>query len=90
MKKNWLSLLVRVADGVVFGAKAYAAIEARLVDEMRGGRAITLAQVRDLLGTSRRYAQALLEHLDERRITVRVGDERVLRNDPGALTQNEP
>jgi len=34
--------------------------------------------VRDLLGTSRKYAQALLEHLDEEKITRRVGDERVL------------
>jgi selenocysteine-specific elongation factor len=40
---------------------------------------VTLAQVRDLFGTSRKYAQALLEHLDEQRITRRVGDERVLR-----------
>jgi selenocysteine-specific elongation factor len=39
---------------------------------------ITLAQVRDLFGTSRKYAQALLEHLDEKGITRRVGDARVL------------
>jgi len=32
-----------------------------------------------MFGTSRKYVQALLEHLDERRITQRVGDERVLR-----------
>jgi len=43
---------------------------------------VTLAQVRDLLGTSRKYAQALLEHMDEERITRRVGDERVLRGPP--------
>ena len=40
---------------------------------------ITLAQTRDLFGTSRKYAQALLEHLDRLRVTRRVGDERVLR-----------
>ncbi len=40
---------------------------------------MTLAQVRDLLGTSRKYAQALLENMDQERITRRVGDERVLR-----------
>jgi selenocysteine-specific elongation factor len=33
--------------------------------------------VRDLLDTSRKYAIALLEHLDERRLTRRVGDDRV-------------
>ena len=40
---------------------------------------ITLAEVRDLLRTSRKYAQAILEDLDRRRITRRVGDVRVLR-----------
>ena len=49
---------------------------------------VTLAQVRDLLGTSRRYVQALLERMDEDRITVRRGDERVLRN-PGFSGSSE-
>jgi selenocysteine-specific elongation factor len=38
-----------------------------------------VAQVRDMFGTSRKYALALMEHLDDRRVTRRVGDERVLR-----------
>ena len=41
---------------------------------------ITLARLRDELGTSRRYAQALLEHLDATRVTRRLPDDRrVLR-----------
>ena len=36
------------------------------------------AEARDLLGTSRKYAIALLEHLDELRITRRNGDLREL------------
>ena len=40
---------------------------------------VTIASLRDELGTSRRYAQALLELLDAERVTLRVGDERVLR-----------
>ncbi|HWE10959.1 MAG TPA: selenocysteine-specific translation elongation factor [Solirubrobacteraceae bacterium] len=41
---------------------------------------ITLARLRDELGTSRRYAQALLEHLDAARVTRRQADDsRVLR-----------
>ena len=43
---------------------------------------ITLAQTRDMLKTSRKYAQALLEHLDEIGVTKRTGDERVLRQKP--------
>ena len=38
-----------------------------------------IATLRDELGTSRKYAQALLEQLDAERVTLRVGDARVLR-----------
>jgi selenocysteine-specific elongation factor len=40
---------------------------------------ITLAEVRDLFDTTRKYAQALLEHLDSIGVTVREGDYRKLR-----------
>jgi selenocysteine-specific elongation factor len=40
---------------------------------------ITLARTRDMLGTSRRTAQAILERLDADRVTLRVGDVRRLR-----------
>ena len=40
---------------------------------------ITVADVRDIFGASRKYALALLNHLDQQRITRRVGDVRVLR-----------
>ena len=68
-----------MGDGVAFGADAYREMVERIVAHLRGSGSITLAQVRDLLGTSRKYAQALLEHMDEEHITRRVGDERVLR-----------
>jgi selenocysteine-specific elongation factor len=40
---------------------------------------VSIATLRDELHTSRRYAQALLELLDAERVTLRVGDARVLR-----------
>ena len=40
---------------------------------------VTVAQVRDRFNTSRKYALALLEYLDNIRVTRRVGDARVLR-----------
>jgi selenocysteine-specific elongation factor len=52
-----------------------------------GGR-VTLAQVRDELGTSRKFAQALLAYLDAERVTIRRGDAHYLRNaaHPGPQT----
>ena len=40
---------------------------------------MTLAQLRDELATSRKFAQALLEHFDSEKVTIRRGDEHVLR-----------
>jgi selenocysteine-specific elongation factor len=37
---------------------------------------VTLARLRDELGTSRKYAEALLEHLDAARYTKRLPDDR--------------
>ncbi|MBI2912918.1 MAG: selenocysteine-specific translation elongation factor [Chloroflexi bacterium] len=71
--------IVRVGEGVAFGADAYRQMVERITSHLRQQGTITLAQVRDMFGTSRKYAQALLEHLDDRRVTRRVGDERVLR-----------
>jgi len=41
------------------------------------GKEITLAQFRDHLQTSRKYAMALLEHFDRKKISRKIGDARV-------------
>lgn len=69
--------IVHVGGGVYFAAEAYerlVAIALGLIDEAGG---VSMAQFRDAVGTSRKYAQAFLEHLDSRRVTRRVGDVRV-------------
>ena len=44
-----------------------------------GGGSVTLAQLRDDLGSSRKFAQALLEHFDSERLTIRRGEEHHMR-----------
>jgi selenocysteine-specific elongation factor len=73
--------LARVSEEVVFEAGVYQQMVQQIVAHLRqpdAGGVITVAQVRDQFNTSRRYALALLEHLDARRITRRQGDARVL------------
>ncbi|MHB9092045.1 MAG: selenocysteine-specific translation elongation factor, partial [Chloroflexota bacterium] len=74
-----LGRLRRLTDAVIFPADVYEEMVAKIVARLREAGKITVAEVRDLFGTSRKYALAILEHLDEERITRRVGDERVLR-----------
>ncbi len=70
--------LIKISDSVVLDADTYQRMTRAIVDYLRLHGRITLAQVRDLFSTSRKYAQAILEHLDEKRVTKRIGDERVL------------
>jgi selenocysteine-specific elongation factor len=69
--------IVRLPDNVVFGSEQLAKIqrETLAIIDARGN--ITLAQFRDHFGSSRKYAQAVLEYFDHQRVTRRVGDARV-------------
>jgi selenocysteine-specific elongation factor len=71
---------VRVKPGVYYDSGTLNRLRARLL-ELAADRdgAITLAEARDELETSRKYAQALLEHLDASQMTIRRGDRHVLR-----------
>jgi selenocysteine-specific elongation factor len=71
--------LVRVSESVLFLRETYQEMVERVVAHIEEHGSITVAQVRDMFQASRKYALALMEHLDDQRITKRVGDERVLR-----------
>ena len=70
--------IVKVSDSVVFSTSAYNEMVERVTRHIKAQGKITLAEVRDMFKTSRKYAQALLEYLDSKKITRRAGDERVL------------
>ncbi len=71
--------IVRLSEAVAYLPEAYDEIVATITAHLRSKGSIAVGEVRDLFGTSRKYALAIVEHLDEQRITRRVGDARVLR-----------
>ncbi len=71
--------LVKVSDDVAFASQVYQEMVERITQHLQTHPSITVAQVRDLFGASRKYALALMEYLDAQHVTRRVGDERVLR-----------
>ena len=71
--------LVQASADVLFLPETYEELVGGVRTYIEREGNITLAQTRDLFKTSRKYAQALLEHLDDTGVTRRVGDERVLR-----------
>ena len=66
------------SDAVLFLRESYEEAIAKLVAYLRQHSKMTAAEARDVLGTSRKYILPLLEHMDERHITRRIGDERLL------------
>ncbi len=70
--------LVAVSAEVVFRKVDYDSMVAKIRAVLADQGQITLAEVRDLFHTSRKFAQALLEHLDAVGATRRSGDARVL------------
>ena len=71
--------VVKVSESVVFSASAYGDMVDKIAAHINEKGQVTVADVRDLFGTSRKYALALMDYLDQQRITRRVGDVRVLR-----------
>jgi selenocysteine-specific elongation factor len=71
--------LVRLSEDVLLLRETYEEMTSRILAFIKQHGSMTVAQVRDEFNTSRKYALAIMEHLDERKITRRVGDERVLR-----------
>ncbi|HET7272411.1 MAG TPA: SelB C-terminal domain-containing protein, partial [Rubrobacter sp.] len=79
-----LRLLVKRGDAVELGGSLFAAREVadsilqRIKTICREEGEISLSELRDSLGTSRKYAQAWLEYSDAAGVTSRTGDVRVL------------
>ena len=72
--------VVKVSDNVVFTSSAFIDMTDKIKLWLKENGEITVADVRDMFGTSRKYALALMDYLDHERITRRVGDSRVLRS----------
>ena len=69
--------LVKVGDDIYYPRATYDEMVARILAliDARGNAAV--ADLRDMFGTTRKYAVPFMEHLDEVRITRRKGDVRV-------------
>ncbi len=70
--------VVEIAPGIVYATEVLDDVARRVTAHVGASGEITVAQLRDALGTSRKFALALLEHFDGIRLTRRVGDRRIL------------
>ena len=72
------SLLVRITAEIFLHADFEAEMNRRVREKLKLVPTLTVAEIRDLLGTTRKYAVPLCEYLDRIGLTRREGDKRVL------------
>jgi selenocysteine-specific elongation factor len=70
-------LLVRIADDIYLHSDAEAEMRRTITEKLASGSGMTVAEIRDLLGTTRKFAVPLCEYLDRVGVTKREGDLRV-------------
>jgi selenocysteine-specific elongation factor len=71
--------LVKLSENVLLTPEAERAMMEWVVKEIQARGTLTAGELRDEFNTSRKYAIAFLEYLDQKRVTRRMGDARVLR-----------
>jgi selenocysteine-specific elongation factor len=78
---------VRIGTEAVFLPEAVTRFARVVVDELVAAGSITVARARDLSGSSRKHVLPLLQFLDDRGVTRRQGDDRILVLTPDAARE---
>lgn len=71
--------LEKISDQVLLTPQAEMAMKDWILVAIQDHGQVTAAELRDHFNTSRKYAIAFLEYLDQKRVTKRIGDARVIR-----------
>ncbi len=75
--------VVPIGGGLDLDFEAEAELRRKVVERLRDGTSMKMSELRDLLGTTRKFAVPIGEYLDRAGVTVRSGDTRSLG--PSAL-----
>ena len=73
-----LGQLNRIGEDVLFLPQIFDEMRLAVINQIQQSGSITLAELRDKFDTSRKYAVAVLEYLDQAGVTIRRGNARVL------------
>jgi selenocysteine-specific elongation factor len=81
-------VLIKLSEDTFFHRDSYHMAVKKLIDHFASHQSLTLGEYRDLLGSARKPVQALLEHFDDLKYTMRKGDAREAWKlpEPGAFS----
>lgn len=76
-------IVVKVKENLWFHREALEKLKKSLIAFLKDNGEITTSQFKDLTKASRKYTIPLMEYCDQSKITIRVGEKRVLREKQG-------
>jgi selenocysteine-specific elongation factor len=76
--------LVKIKSGLYFHRTPFERLKKDLMAFLAIHKEITTPQFKDMTGASRKYAIPLFEYFDQIKLTLRLGDKRILRAAPGS------
>jgi selenocysteine-specific elongation factor len=71
--------VVRISGDIVYPTDVYDEMQSKILSSGADGQEITITSVREIFGTSRKYTLAVLEYMDSKGLTRRMGDTRFVR-----------
>jgi len=72
-------VLVKIKSGMYFHHTHFENLKEELINYLKRHKEISTSQFKELTGVSRKYAIPLIEYFDQIKLTLRLGDKRVLR-----------
>ncbi len=76
--------LVKINEEILMHEQNLAPLRAKVSEFLKGGAKMGMPEFKEISGVSRKYSVPLLEYFDRSGLTIRVGDQRVLRKSAGA------
>ena len=67
-------------EDLYFHSDSIENLKKQVAEFLEKNKEITTAQCKEMTGASRKYTIPLFEYFDRIRLTVRIGDNRILRN----------
>ena len=73
-------VLVKVKSSMYFHRVHFENLKGELINYLKSHKEITTSQFKELTGASRKYVIPLIEYFDQIKLTIRIGEKRVLRS----------
>jgi selenocysteine-specific elongation factor len=76
-------VLVKIKSGMYFHRIPFEHLKEELINYLKQHQEITTPQFKEITRATRKYAIPLIEYFDQIKLTLRLGEKRVLRSGPG-------